>query len=168
MVLVGEIEPGYMGAEIERFQSGQFFLLHVVPRVPSAELRSYYSLATVTVFPWRSTLSCLDAQACGSPVIMQEDKTNGQRLEKGGLLFQEGSADSLAQRIIDIIDNESLRSRLSSEGRQHVVENYDYASIVRRLESDLENTWTGFARKNPRDKASIPHEANKSENTYNP
>ncbi len=105
--------------------------------IPSTKLREYYSAADIGVFPCRNTLSCLDAMACGLPVVMQADATNRERLQAGGLVYEAGKGEALSARIRELLEDPKLRESLSHAGIADMQQRYDYGTIVGRLESDL-------------------------------
>lgn len=105
--------------------------------VSSSRLYAYYSMADLAVFPKENTLSALDAQACRLPVIMDDEPTNRERLEKGGILFRKGDISDLAQKILTLIENCELRVQLGQAGYEFVKDRYDYRSITGKMEKDL-------------------------------
>lgn len=113
--------------------------IHVkfVPAVPVSELAKWYSMADFAVFPNENTLSALDAQACSLPVIMQEDMTNAERLEKGGLTYEKGNLRDLSEKILWMIGNPDRREAMGSAGAGYIKTKFDYREIVRKMETDL-------------------------------
>ena len=111
--------------------------LHIVDAIKSQDLYKYYSFADYAVFPEENTLSALDAQLCGLPVIMQDDMTNAERLEKGGLLFQKNNIKSLSEQILLLLNDSKLRKKLGVEGREYVKEKFDYKKIINTLEQSM-------------------------------
>ncbi len=109
----------------------------VSPAIPSTKLREYYSAADIGVFPCRNTLSCLDAMACGLPTVMQDDATNRDRLQVGGLVYEEGNLAALTGRIKELLENPPQRESLGRAGIADMRQRYDYGVIVARLESEL-------------------------------
>jgi glycosyltransferase involved in cell wall biosynthesis len=109
----------------------------ISPAIPSSKLREYYSAADIGVFPCRHTLSCLDAMACGLPTVMQDDATNRDRLQVGGLVYEEGNLAALTGRIRELLENPAQRESLGRAGIADMRQRYDYGVIVARLESEL-------------------------------
>jgi glycosyltransferase involved in cell wall biosynthesis len=94
-------------------------------------------MADIIVFPKENTLSALDAQACKLPVILEEDNTNTERLQKGGLVYRKNDLTDLADKINSLLTNKSLRLKLGSEGNQYVRTHYDYTKIIENMEKVL-------------------------------
>jgi glycosyltransferase involved in cell wall biosynthesis len=109
----------------------------VLPAVPNHQLNQYYSVADVAVFPRQNTLSSLDAQACGLPVIMEEDETNAERLEKGGLCYRSGDKQHLAEQILLLLKNNELRDSLAETGAAYMRERYDYSKKMADIQQWL-------------------------------
>jgi glycosyltransferase involved in cell wall biosynthesis len=109
----------------------------ISPAIPSPQLREYYSAADIGVFPSRNTLSCLDAMACGLPTVMQDDATNRDRLQAGGLVYEAGNLDGLTARIRELLEDPQQRLSLGRAGIADMRQRYDYGTIVARLESEL-------------------------------
>lgn len=102
--------------------------------VPNNILYRFYSMADLAVFPSENTLSALDAQACRLPVVMQEDLTNSERLQQGGLLYREGDIRDLGAKILQLISEPDLRKKLAVSGREFVEEYYNYKNIIKNTE----------------------------------
>jgi glycosyltransferase involved in cell wall biosynthesis len=105
--------------------------------VPSLELPGYYSAAAMGVFPARSTLSCLDAMACGLPVVMQDDVTNADRLHVGGVVFAPGDTGALCKVMESLACNPTERRELGEKAILDVGKRFNYRHIVKFLEDDL-------------------------------
>jgi len=102
--------------------------------VPNAQLPGFYSAADVAVWPARSSLSMIEAQAVGLPIIVSDFPAAAERVRFGnGLVFAQGDVAELAESISALIRNPDQRRLLGDEGRRHVVENWDYRAISRRL-----------------------------------
>jgi glycosyltransferase involved in cell wall biosynthesis len=110
----------------------------ILPPVDNKELYKYYSLAYCIIIPRLNSLSSLDAQACKTPVIMMNDATNQDRLEKGGLLYKEGQTEDLAQKIIYICNHPEKRKELSENGYQYVMENFNYSRKLDKMNEEIE------------------------------
>ncbi|MDX2431479.1 MAG: hypothetical protein QNK35_11120, partial [Bacteroides sp.] len=81
--------------------------------------------------------SALDAQICSLPVIMQEDMTNSERLEHGGLTYKKGDLSDLAEKILWMIRNPVERKEMGLKGEKHIKATFDYRKIVEKMEMDL-------------------------------
>lgn len=134
---VGAYDQLYFEEKMKtRFTSADIYV-KFVPAVPVSELYAWYSMADFAVFPRENTLSALDAQACRLPVIMQKDKTNLERLSRGGLTYAPGDIKDLSEKILTMIDHPDKRKTIGLEGEKFIRSTYDYRKIVEQMEFDL-------------------------------
>ena len=68
---------------------------------------------------------------------MESNPTNSQRLKKGGLLYEIGNIQDLAEKMVLIINDDLLRKKLSKDGYAYVSQNYDYLKNLRQMENFL-------------------------------
>ncbi|MDE2236195.1 MAG: glycosyltransferase [Gammaproteobacteria bacterium] len=111
--------------------------------VPNAELPKYFQNSSILVFPSIITpsgdqegfgLVIAEAMACGCAVvasglpavrdIIQDNKT--------GLLVAPESPQEIAHAVESLIENPEFLQRLSTEGRQFIVDNFDWELISKR------------------------------------
>ncbi len=136
VLFIGFQEKDYMNKIFHPLMSGKTNVI-IEPALPSDMLFRYYSAADFAVFPLESTLSSLECQACRLPVIMQANVTNEKRLRKGGLLYEKGNIRDLADKLLLLINDCSLKERLSEEGLSYVSQNYNYLKNLRQMENYL-------------------------------
>jgi glycosyltransferase involved in cell wall biosynthesis len=86
--------------------------------VPEAELAEYYARATVMTFPSRNGfgLSSLEAMACGTPVVVAATLDAPEFIGDGGVMTRPGDPDDLARRLLELLEDASLRASLSQKG----------------------------------------------------
>lgn len=111
--------------------------LYLLPAAPVYELYQWYSMADFAVFPKENTLSALDAQACHLPVIMEKDTTNCERLKEGGLVYEKGKLESLAENILILLKDPQFRRKIGKAGAEYIKRKYDYKLITRNMETDM-------------------------------
>ena len=147
LVFVGAKDPVYFS---ENFNIGfnNKVKVHIKDSVPNKELYKYYSMADIGIFPKENTISSLDAQACKLPLIMEYDETNKERLQKGGILYKKNDINDLADKILLLIGDDELRTRLMEEGSKFIKENYDFKIIVKDMENTLIRNFESFRVKN--------------------
>lgn len=134
---VGASDQVYFDEKMQISFNNENIYIKFVPAVPVSELHRWYSMADFAVFPNENTLSALDAQACRLPVIMQGDMTNSERLEHGGLTYEQGNLPDLSEKILTMINNPGKRKKMGLEGEKFMKATYDYRKIVKKMESDL-------------------------------
>lgn len=81
-------------------------------------------------------VSALEASSCGVPVVASDVGGVPEVVEHGrtGLLVKVGDVDALAEALIQLAWDASLRSRLGAAGRELVVKRYQWADSVSAME----------------------------------
>lgn len=105
-----------------------------VIRIPTQkyyDLAKYYQISDLCVFAKECSLSFYDAQACGLPVIVEDNEVNVERVShQNGIAFTAGKTDSLIAAIQHFV---SLQPEAYAEYSKHAVDfisaNYDYRTI---------------------------------------
>jgi len=137
LVFVGPKNEEYQNRHFKRTFSNKLIQIHLLGPAKNHELYQYYSAADIAVFPKQNTLSSLDAQACGLPVIMERDETNEERLKEGGLCYEPGNVSDLAIQILKVLKDESLVKTLSEKGRNYMHERYNYKKKMTDIQEML-------------------------------
>jgi glycosyltransferase involved in cell wall biosynthesis len=136
IIFVGSKNLDYFN-QYFNYEFDENFQIKVLPAVRNEELYHYYSMADISVFPKQNTLSALDAQACCLTVIMEDDATNRERLQKGGLLYKQENMNDLADKIFKTYSDPVLLKQLSQNGFNYISENYNYTATIKNMESVL-------------------------------
>ena len=110
-------------------------------RVEDRELKSYYQKAEVFVLPSRQEgfgIVFLEAMAFAKPVIGGDVGGTPDIVVDGetGFLVKHGDVDTLANRLISLLQDADLRRRMGVAGRRRLEENYTFDRFRERL-SDL-------------------------------
>lgn len=116
--------------------------------IPHRDLPEYYRRATLAVFPFVVAqdgdqegfgLVVVEAMGCGCPVIASDLPAIRQSIEPGitGLLVPPGDTDALADAIRQSMENESMRSRLSSAALQRARERFSWEATALRYRQVL-------------------------------
>jgi len=106
--------------------------------VPSSELPSYYRTADIFCAPATGGESfgivLLEAMACAKPVIATSITGYASVVTDGkdGLLVPPKDDEALAQAILKLIDDKSLRQRLGEHGRVKA-EKYSWENVAREV-----------------------------------
>lgn len=155
--LVGRVPPG------ERGQNLKDELLASVPKtvrqyihfagfVPHVHLPMVYSSAAVAVFPSYAEafgLTCAEAMACGTAVVMTS-RASGPELvehEVSGLLADPYEPEDLGQALVNLLVNRKLRENLGKNARQRAVKLFDLRSIIQQNLDYYKNVVVGLALK---------------------
>jgi glycosyltransferase involved in cell wall biosynthesis len=107
-------------------------------RVSHPQLPDYFNEANLyvsTTFSDGSSISLLEAMACGLPAIVVDRYGNPEWIRPGinGWLYPAGDAGALAQAILDALENESLRRSMSSANVILVKDRADWARNFAKL-----------------------------------
>ncbi|MFC1915162.1 glycosyltransferase family 4 protein [Chloroflexota bacterium] len=102
------------------------------------DLPRYYKTADIICCPatgWESFgIVLLEAMAVGKPIIASDIQGYNSVVTHGteGILVPPKDSEKLAQALISLIDDESLRKQMGNNGRLKAVE-YDWEKIAQRL-----------------------------------
>lgn len=111
--------------------------------VPRPVLPEFLGRGHILVFPsqWEEPLSraVFEGMAAGLAVVGTTTGGTGEVLVDGetGLTFDSGDAAGLAEQLVRLIVDESLRSKLAARGREIIFERFDIVRTVDGLESLL-------------------------------
>jgi glycosyltransferase involved in cell wall biosynthesis len=99
--------------------------------VPFDQLPAVYASADLAVFPTfyeNLPFRVVELLACGVPVVASEVGGMGEAVTSGmtGLLVPPGSPQALAEAVLSILQDPSLRDRLRARGRASVIERFNW------------------------------------------
>jgi alpha-1,3-rhamnosyl/mannosyltransferase len=103
--------------------------------LPKRELRGLYNLARIFVFPSLYEgfgLPPLEAMACGTPVVAARASAIPEVVGRAGLLVNPFRVDSIAAAIRSLLENDTFRKALGSQGRQRA-RTFDWDETARRV-----------------------------------
>ncbi len=101
-------------------------------------LPTVYNCADVFVLPSIQEgqgIVMLEAQASGKPVVAFDvgGVNEAARNDETGLLVERGNTDELANALLKLLGDSSLRLRMGSNGRRYVAENYTWDICARKM-----------------------------------
>ena len=115
--------------------------------VPHLEAGHHLRCMDIFVIPSRTTPSwkeqfgrvIIEAMACGIPVVGSD---SGQipvliQSTSGGLTFEEGNAEDLAEKLLCLINDPAKRARLGKIGQAAVRSSYTYEAVAQQLHGIL-------------------------------
>jgi glycosyltransferase involved in cell wall biosynthesis len=118
--------------------------VRVIDDIPHEEMARGYGLLDVLVLPSHTTPSwkeqfgrvIVEALWCGVPVVGSSSGEIPWLIEKtgGGLVFPEGDAAALAERLTRLRDDPGLRLELAGRGRHTVAETFSVPAAAKALE----------------------------------
>ena len=123
--------------------------------VPHADVPKYINLMDTLILPSQTTYATqtlsatgwkeqfghviIEAMACQVPVIGSNSGEIPRVIEDSGLIFPEGDANSLAEKIALLINSPEQRRELACSGRQRVLKKYTNAALASQLLSFYES-----------------------------
>jgi glycosyltransferase involved in cell wall biosynthesis len=116
--------------------------VHCEEATPSAMMPAFYRGLDVLVLPSHSTRRWVEqfgrvlteAMACGVPVVGSDSGEIPNVIGEAGLIFPEGDADALRERLQHLMDDRELRKRLGNLGRARTLACYTHERIATETE----------------------------------
>lgn len=135
LVLVGRATPYWKEMEKEAGRNGTLHRIHRLEGLPFAHLPALYQGAQIALYPSRYEgfgIPVLEALAGGTPCIA----ATGSCLEEAGgeaaLYVNPDNPRQLADTILSILSNESLRRKMQEEGPRHAAR-FNTADLTQSL-----------------------------------
>jgi len=138
-----------MAGAISKSESGESldeYLLGMLPegcrssveflgRIPHEELPLLYNRAAVCVFPSLAEafgLTCVEAMACGRPVVMTNQASGPEIVEDGlsGLLADPRDPKHVSACLLRILESPDLQERMGKAARQRTEEKFSLHSLA--------------------------------------
>lgn len=98
------------------------------------ELRKYYSASDICIFPKETTLSSIHAQVCGCPVIMEDYKSNRERVVTEDNLYKVDNFEQASNILKKILENKDYEK---NNVDKLLLENREYKNQVKKLKSRI-------------------------------
>lgn len=131
---------GEYGKDVEEQFSKSENKIVRLPTQRYFDLAKYYQSVDLAVFPKQCSMSFFEVQACGVPVLFEENEINDQRCQRGNALsFKHNSVDDFRKKIIEISSlNSEIIIEISINARDYVVEIYNFVPIAQRYTDVLQ------------------------------
>jgi len=137
LILLG---GGSQGANIRKvlMNGGVMERVHFGGQVGQRDLPRWYHMADIYISPSHvdgSSVSLLEALACGMPCLVSDIAGNKEWVEDGvnGWLFRDGNADDLAEKILHAIKSKRSFGRIGKAARQTAEERADWKKNFGKL-----------------------------------
>lgn len=106
-------------------------------KVPNDEMPALYNESSLLVSPTLTEAAIprvvMEAWACKTPVVMTDiPEADSDVVRKAGLEIPMESSDAIAEKVIRLLDDDSLRKKLGERGRDLVTEKYSWQETVER------------------------------------
>jgi glycosyltransferase involved in cell wall biosynthesis len=105
------------------------------------DLSKFYQAADLAVFPKQCSLSFYDVQACGLPVIAEDNNINIDRLShNNGFTFKSDNVDDFRRKIKLLIEmDKDQYNKISHNALKYIQNNFDYQNITKQYLDLIEN-----------------------------
>lgn len=118
-------------------QSGVLNNIDLLGGIERKELIKYYFSASCCVVPslWENhPYVCLEAMACGRPVVASKAGGIPEIIKDGitGLLVNPGSFEGLAEAIIKILENQDLAEKLGGNAKKYIENEYSINKVIKQ------------------------------------
>ena len=108
--------------------------------IPNAEVA--HALQTLDIFVNCSVkesfgVAIVEAMACGLPIVATDTAGFREVVDNGitGYILEDREPETMAKRIIELLNNSELRNQMGSEGRKKVLELYDWGKNISIMEN---------------------------------
>lgn len=133
-----------------------------VVRLPTQryfDLAKFYQAADLAVYPKQCSLSFFEVQACGVPVLFEENEINNQRAQHGNAFAfkPESVADFRAKLLTMASMSPEQTAQVSANARAYVQKTYDFAPIAQGYTDVLQRAIDNWKPKQARDSRSVKH-----------
>ncbi|HEY9793565.1 MAG TPA: glycosyltransferase family 4 protein [Candidatus Obscuribacterales bacterium] len=126
-----------------------------ISRIPLTELPSYYRSADICVVPSvydNSPYTCLEAMACGRPVVGTSGGGTKEYVTHGecGIIVPPRDSEALQTAIVSLLKDNKARARMGQRARERVLEKFQRTHIAKETLALYEAAKRKFAaRQNP-------------------
>ncbi len=132
LICVGTPPDNDYGKRVKETLENSENQIVMFPTQSYLELARFYQVADLSVFPKQCSMSFYDAQACGLPVLSEDNNVNVDRCSHGnGKNFKAGDIDDFREKIEELAKmDRSEYKKMREEARRFVENGYDYADIA--------------------------------------
>lgn len=129
--IVGNTTDEY-GERVEKlFKESENRILRF-PTQKYEDLAAFYRAADLAVFPRQCSLSFYDVQACGLPVLFEDNNVNIGRAQCGNAItFAAESVESFKEKLAEFVNMDLSQLELMGQhAKKYVEEEFDYKKIA--------------------------------------
>lgn len=140
-LVVGDSVGDY-GAEVENIFARSPYRVLRFPTQKYRDLAPFYQAADLAVFPKQCSLSFYDVQACGLPVLFEDNNINLERCSHdNGWVFRGGDAEDFAHKLTEIVNMPPAAfAAVGKNAAAFIQREYDYEEKARAYERILIET----------------------------
>lgn len=133
LVCVGSPPDTEYGREVKSLLNDSENRVIMFPTQKYVELAPFYQMADLSIFPRQCSMSFYDAQACGVPVLSEDNNVNRDRCSHGnGANFESGSVDDFRRKIMMFAQMEKYElASYKERAVAYIQSGFDYADIAK-------------------------------------
>ena len=142
LVCVGTPPDNDYGREVKKILEESENRVIMFPTQKYMELAPFYQMADLSIFPKQCSMSFYDAQACGIPVVSEDNNVNRDRCShQNGANFEPESVKDFREKIMQfaLMDEQTL-AEYRNRSREYIESGFDYATIAQEYTNYLEKT----------------------------
>lgn len=149
-LIIGNIVGDY-GQAVETALSQSENKMVRLPTQRYFDLAKFYQVADLALYPKQCSLSFFEVQACGVPVLFEENEINNQRAERGNAFtFQPESVPDFRAKLVEVASlTLEQAAEVSHNARRYVQETYDFAPIAQGYTDVLQRAVDNWDRQKP-------------------
>jgi len=145
LIVIGNSNGDY-GQDIEKIFSKSENRIIRFSTQRYIDLPKFYQASDLSIFPKQCSLSFYDAQACGLPVISEDNNINVDRLQyNNGFNFRTGDMEDFRDQIIKCVEmDESEYKQIGINAYEFAKQNYNYEDIAQKYTDILIQEYNKF------------------------
>ena len=146
LVCVGSPTQDEYGQNVKKLLNESENRVLMFPTQNYLDLAQFYQMADLSVFPRQCSMSFYDAQACGLPVLSEDNNINVERCShQNGDNFKAGSVDDFRAKIMTFAQMSAAdRKQYGKNSRAFIESGYDYADIAAQYTDYLRKALDNF------------------------
>lgn len=148
LLCVGNIENSEYGKEIEEILNKSNNRIIRFKTQNYLELAKFYQVADLSIFPKQCSLSFYDAQACGLPVLSEDNNINIDRNKhNNGICFKSDNVEDIICKIKMFSEMKEIEyEKMRQNSIDFIVNNYDYKDIAEQYTEILIKEYNRFRK----------------------
>lgn len=142
LVCVGTPPDNDYGLEVKKILEESENRVIMFPTQKYMELAPFYQMADLSIFPKQCSMSFYDAQACGVPVVSEDNNVNRDRCgHQNGVNFEPGSVKDFREKIMKFATmRKEDQEKFRKNARAFIEAGHDYATIARQYTKYLKKS----------------------------
>lgn len=142
LVCVGTLQDNEYGQAVQKILDESENRIIQFPTQKYMDLAPFYQMADLSIFPKQCSMSFYDTQACGLPVLSEENNVNCDRCSHhNGDNFKAGDVEDFRAKILKFaMMPKEERETYSRNALALIADGYDYADIARQYTEYLQKS----------------------------